>query len=119
MIAYAMAKSSFSGERVRQTRKVILTVPAAEIAEAVMGCGTTTGRDTDKVSKFDIALATVEGSSIKIPVPSRVAILCSLKEYHEVGDHYLYICDVDQVYGDAEKEALFAWNGYAELRPAK
>lgn len=59
------------------------------------------------------------GSSIKIPVHSRVAIVCTLKEYHEVGDHYLYICDVGQVYGDASEEALFAWNGYAQLRPAK
>jgi len=42
-----------------------------------------------------------------------------LKEYHEVGDHYLYICDVEQVYGNADEEALFAWNGYGEIAPAK
>lgn len=119
MIAYAMAKTSYSGEMVRNNRKVILTIPGAEIADAVMGCGSTTGRDTDKAAKFDIALANVEGSSIQIPAHSRVAIVCSLKEYHEVGDHYLYICDVEQVYGDESKEALFAWNGYSQLRPAK
>lgn len=119
MIAYAMAKTSYSGEMVRNNRKVILTIPGAEIADAVMGCGSTTGRDTDKVSKFNIELKAVEGSAIQIPVHSRVAIVCSLKEYHEVGDHYLYICDVEQVYGDESKEALFAWNGYSQLRPAK
>ena len=48
-----------------------------------------------------------------------IRIVCSLKEYHEVGDHYLYICDVEQVYGDESEEALFAWNGYSQLRPAK
>lgn len=119
MIAYAMAKTSYSGEMVRNNGKVILTIPGAEIADAVMGCGSTTGRDTDKAAKFNIALANVEGSSIQIPVHSRVAIVCSLKEYHEVGDHYLYICDVEQVYGDESEEALFAWNGYSQLRPAK
>ena len=119
MIAYAMAKTSYSGEMVRNNRKVILTIPGAEIADAVMGCGSTTGRDTDKAAKFDIALTNVEGSFIQIPVHSRVAIVCSLKEYHEVGDHYLYICDVEQVYGDESQEALFAWNGYSQLRPAK
>lgn len=119
MIAYAMAKTSYSGEMVRNNGKVILTIPGAEIADAVMGCGSTTGRDTDKAAKFDIALTNVEGSSIQIPVHSRVAIVCSLKEYHEVGDHYLYICDVEQVYGDESQEALFAWNGYSQLRPAK
>lgn len=119
MIAYAMAKTSYSGEMVRDNRKVILTIPGAEMAEAVMGCGSTTGRDTDKAAKFEIELAEVDGSGIKVPAHSRVAIVCSLKEFHEVGDHYLYICDVEQVYGNEAEEALFAWDGYAQVRPAK
>lgn len=119
MIAYAMAKTSYSGEMVRNNKKVIVTIPGAEIAETVLNYGSTTGRDTDKVGKFGIELAGVEGGSIKIPAHSRVAIQCSLKEYHEVGDHYLYVCDVEQVYGDESEEALFAWNGYAKIAPAK
>ena len=54
---------------------------------------------------------------IKIPRYRRVAIQCSLKEYHETRDHYLYICEVEQVYDESE-EALFAWNGYSSLCPA-
>jgi len=119
MIAYAMAKTSYSGEMVRNNQKVIVTIPGAEIADAVMKCGSTTGRNTDKASKFGIELVEMEGSDIKIPAHSRVVIQCSLKEYHEVGDHYLYICDVEQVYGDEAEEALFAWNGYAKVAPAK
>lgn len=119
MIAYAMAKTSYSGEMVRDNKKVILTIPGKEIADAVMGCGSTTGRDADKASQFGIELVEIEGSTIKIPVHSSVAVQCSLKEYHEVGDHYLYICDVEQVYCDESKEALFAWNGYAKVAPAK
>ena len=119
MIAYAMAKTSYSGEMVRNNRKVVLTIPGAEIADAVMGCGSATGRDTDKAAEFGIAMTNVEGTSIQIPVHSRVAIVCSLKEYHKVGDHYLYICNVEQVYGNKAEEALFAWNGYSQLRTAK
>lgn len=118
MIAYAMAKTSYSGEMVRNTKKVILTIPGAEIADAVMGCGSTTGRNTDKVEKFGIELTDVGDSAIKIPVHSRVAIQCNLKEFYEVGDHYLYICNVEEVYGNEEEQALFAWNGYSELRPS-
>jgi len=119
MIAYAMAKTSYSGEMVRSNKKVILTIPGVEIAEAVMGCGSTTGRNTNKVEQFGIELTTVPGSSIRIPAHSRVAIQCGMKEYHEVGDHYLYICDVEQVFGDESEKALFAWNGYAKVAPAK
>lgn len=119
MIAFAMAKTSYSGERVRETGNVIVTIPGAEIADAVMGCGSTTGRNTDKVGKFGIELASVEGSKIQIPAYSRVAIQCHMKEYRETGDHYLYICEVGQVYGNEAEEALFAWSGYSQLRPAK
>ena len=118
MIAYAMAKTSYSGEMVRANKKVILTIPGAEIAEAVMGCGCTTGRDTDKISKFGIEMQAVEGSDIQIPLHSRVAIQCSLKEFIETGDHYLYICSVEQVYGNEAEEAVFAWDGYAKIAPA-
>lgn len=119
MIAYAMAKTSYSGEMVRKNKKVILTIPGKTLAEAVMGCGSTTGRDTDKAAKYDIALMEVENSTIKIPVHSRVAIQCNLEEYHEVGDHYLYICNVEQVYGNESEEALFAWNGYSQVHSVK
>ncbi len=37
----------------------------------------------------------------------------------ETGDHYLYICNVEQVYGNEQENAVFAWNGYSEISPAK
>ena len=119
MIAYAMAKPSYSGEMVRENGKVVLTIPGAEIADAVLGCGTTTGRDTDKITQFHIEMLQLEGTAIQVPAHSRVAMVCRLKEYHEVGDHYLYLCDVERVSGNEAEEALYAWNGYSQLRPAK
>lgn len=119
MIAYAMAKTSYSGEMVRNSKNVILTIPGSDIAKEVMDCGMSTGRDTDKIEKFGIEMQSVPDSEIKIPLHSRVAIQCQLKEFIEVGDHYLYICNVEQVFGNEQEEAVFAWKGYAEIRPAK
>ena len=119
MIAYAMAKTSYSGEMVRSNKKVILTIPGEAIAKEVIGCGTSTGRTTDKVAKLGIAMQDLPDADIRVPLHSRVAIQCTLKEYHEVGDHYLYICNVDQVFGNENETAVFAWKGYGEIRPAK
>lgn len=119
MIAYAMAKTSYSGEMVRNNKKVILTIPGAAMADEVMGCGMSTGRDTDKIAKLGIEMQEVPDSDIQIPLHSRVVIQCSLKEFIETGDHYLYICNVEQVYGNEAEEAVYAWNGYAQIRPAK
>lgn len=59
-----MAKTPYSGEMVRNNKKVILTIPGAEMAEAVMGCGSTTDRDTDKAARLGIELTEVERSDI-------------------------------------------------------
>ncbi|MDE5770339.1 MAG: flavin reductase family protein [Ruminococcus sp.] len=119
MIAYAMAKTSYSGEMVRNNKKVILTIPGVTIADEVMGCGMSTGRNTDKIAKLGIEMQEVPNSEIKIPLHSRAAIKCSLKEFIETGDHYLYICNVEDVYGNEQEEAVYAWNGYSQIRPAK
>ena len=119
MIAYAMAKTSYSGERVRETKKVILTIPSEEISNEVMKCGMSTGRTTDKAKEYGIELQEIPDSDIQIPLHSKVAIKCSLKEFIETGDHYLYICNVEDVYANPDKKAVFAWNGYAEIRTAE
>lgn len=119
MVAYAMAKTSYSGEMVRNNKKVILTIPGVAIADKVMGCGMSTGRDTDKIAELGIEMQEVPDSEIKIPLHSCLAIKCSLKEFIETGDHYLYICNVEDVYSNEHEEAVFAWNGYSQIRPAK
>lgn len=119
MIAYAMAKTSYSGERVRETKKVILTIPSEEISNEVMKCGMSTGRTTDKAKEYGIELQEIPDSYIQIPLYSKVAIKCSLKEFIETGDHYLYICNVEDVYANPDKKAVFAWNGYSEIRTAE
>ena len=119
MIAYAMAKTSYSGERVRETGKGVLTIPGAPLADHVMNCGSTTGRDTEKVAQFGIAMQDLEGCDIQVPEHSCVAVQCNLKEFVEAGDHYLYICEVEKVFADPSETALFAWDGYGKIAPAQ
>lgn len=119
MVGFAMAKTSYSGEMVRKNKKVILTTPGDGLEEMVIQCGSSTGRNTNKVKEFNISLESIDDCDIKIPTNSKVAIEMTLKEYVEVGDHYLYICNVDNVYGDDSKQALFAWNGYSKIKNAK
>ena len=119
MVAYAMAKTSYSGEMVRKNKKVVITVPSEKITDAVLGCGSTTGRNTDKIEKFGIATQSLPDSDIKVPEHSCLAIVCTLKEFVETGDHYLYICNVEQVYADEKEKAVFAWNGYSKIRPVE
>lgn len=52
---------------------------------------------------------------MQIPVHSIVAMHCAIREFVDVGDHYFYICDVENVYKDVDEKPLFAWKGYSKI----
>ena len=52
---------------------------------------------------------------MQIPVHSIVAMHCAIREFVDVGDHYFYICDVENVYKDVDEKPLFAWKDYSKI----
>lgn len=119
IIGFAMMKTSYTGEMVRASREVVLTIPGTPLAKQVMQCGTSTGRTRDKARDFGIDLTDLPDCAIQIPVHSVVAIQASLREFVDVGDHYFYICPVQKVYANPAETPLFAWKGYAKIAAAQ
>ena len=118
MAGFATGKQSHTGKQVRETGKVIVTVPGESLAQTVMACGASTGAKTDKVAANNIEMMAVEGSDIQIPVDTRLAMVATLQQSVEVGDHILHICQVDKFLGDEDKKGLYAWNGFGKVAPA-
>lgn len=119
MIGFAMQKTAYSGELTRQNKKVVLAMPGAELADITMKCGSVSGRDTEKAKEFNIELMDISDCSIKVPVHSRLVFDCALSETISVGDHYLYLCNVNNIYADKNKQQVFAWDGYSSIQPIK
>ncbi len=118
MIGFAMMKPSYSGERFRETKEAILTVPSGKIGNALLYCGKVSGKTIDKAAKCKLELVEVADSKIKIPAETKVAFVVSLNKVVEVGDHFLHICDIKKILADESKDALFAWNGYTKIAAA-
>lgn len=118
MIGFAAGKQSHTGKRVRETGKVIVTVPGKGLAQAVVACGSTTGAAVHKVEANHIEMESVEGSDIQIPADTRLAMVATLKQSVEVGDHILHICQVDKFLGNETKQGLYAWNGFGKVAGA-
>lgn len=117
-LGFAMMKSSYTGEMTRENKKALLVIPGEPLARQVMGCGSTSGRDTDKIARFGLEMKDFPGSDIKIPLHSVVAMQCALRQFVDVGDHFFYICDVEKILADDDERALFAWKGYVQIAPA-
>jgi len=111
MIGFAMGKGSYSGELVRQNKKVVLAMPGIGLEGVVLSCGTVSGRAKNKAEDFDIELKDIPECEIQIPANSRLAMECSLVNTVEAGNHFFYICNVENIYADEAVEALFVWSG--------
>ena len=70
-------------------------------------------KGAEYISQHDI-----EGSDIQIPADTRLAMVATLQQSMEVGDHILHICQVDKFLGDEDKKGLYAWNGFGKVAPA-
>lgn len=119
MLAFAMGKDSHTGENIRRTKHAILTLPGASIAKEVMIFGKESGSKQNKLAVTPIPCQKIAGSDIEIPADARVALIVSLAQTMETGDHYLYLCDIHKIYGDDTKDALFAWEEFTKLAPAQ
>lgn len=119
MVGFAAVKQSHTGKRVRETGKAIITVPGESLAQAVMACGASTGAKVNKVAANEIEMKEIEGSDIQIPADTRLAMVATLQQSMEVGDHILHICQVDKFLGDESKKGLYAWNGFGKTAPAQ
>lgn len=84
----------------------------------MLACGSSTGATRHKVEENHIVMTAVEGSDILIPADTRLAMVATLQQSVEVGDHILHICRVDQFLGDESKRGLYAWNGFGRVAPA-
>ena len=87
MVGFATGKQSHTGKRVRETSKVIVTVPGENLAGVVMACGSSTGAKVNKVAENNIEMKSVEDSDIQIPADTKLAMVATLQEAVEVGDH--------------------------------
>lgn len=118
MLAFCMMKPSNTGENLRRTGKAVLATPGTSIKKQTMFYGSVSGSKKDKLAQMPVELQTLEGTDLQIPADSKVAFIVTLDQYLEIGDHFMYICKIDKIFGDDTKTALFAWNGYAKVAPA-
>ena len=118
-LAVATMKAGYSGELLRANGEAVLAVPGVSLQEIALKCGTSTGRKIDKIKQFGIETMPVEGTQILAPKAVRLLMRLKLKEYYPVGTHYLHVCEVAGAWANESVEAVFAYNGYEEIKPIR
>jgi len=116
-LAIAVGKSRFSAELIKKSGEFIVNIPSWSLFDAMLYCGTHSGRD---VAKFPKTKLTPE-KPVKLLRPPRIkecigSIECALIDTKAIGDHIIFLGEV--IYAEAEAD-LFKdgiWDtGKAEL----
>ena len=117
-IMFSLNKGAYTLELLAEKKEVVIAVPGVELTGALIGCGTCSGRDTDKAAKVGLTMQDIEGTNIKAPVPCKMLIHATVAQTMDADDHVVHLCDVKGVYGD-EIDAVYGWKGYAEFAAAQ
>ena len=118
-VVFSLNKGAYTLELLAKNKEVVITIPGISLAGTLIACGTSSGRDTDKVEKFGIEMQKLDGTDIEVPKDTRLAIVAEVCGTVDADDHVLHICNVKNVYADESIDAVFGWNGYAELAAAQ
>ena len=115
MVAVCLSQKGYSGGCIAASGSFGLSVVGKALAAPAAGAGGCSGRSVDKAAELGIPLFQPEQFSLPVVEGSRVCLSCRLKDTLTVGDHVLYVGEVEAVLGDPSAEALFAMDGYARL----
>ena len=118
-VMFSLNKGAYTLELLAEKKEVVIAVPGVELTGALIGCGTCSGRDTDKAAKVGLTMQDIEGTNIKAPVPCKMLIHATVAQTMDADDHVVHLCDVKGVYGDENVDAVYGWKGYAEFAAAQ
>jgi len=98
MVAIAVGNARYSHELIRATRAFTLAFPSEAQADAVLFCGTRTGRDTDKLKASGFAVLPAKHIDAPLIEGACANFECRLVSELPAGDHTVFLGEVLESY---------------------
>lgn len=114
-ITACLSKKGFSGNCISESGHFGLNIVGESLKESAFRAGTCSGRDGGKAEKLGIPLTDDMKAPQKMVEGSRLWMSCKLVNTLDIGDHVLYVGEVEDIEGDANVKGLYAFDGYSRL----
>ena len=104
MLACIVSNRNFTFNTLRTTKECVINIPTVELAEKVVACGNTSGRDVDKFKT--IGLTPVAASRVRAPLISEcyANLECRVVDTREVNRYGLFILEVLEAWIDPARK---------------
>ncbi|MDD6346631.1 MAG: flavin reductase family protein [Lachnospiraceae bacterium] len=114
-VTACLSKKGFSGSCIAESGHFGLSIVGEGLEEAAFRAGTCSGRSGGKAELLGLPLTDEMNAPQKMVAGSRLWLACKLVNTLDVGDHVLYVGEVEDIMGDASVKGLYAMDGYARL----
>jgi flavin reductase (DIM6/NTAB) family NADH-FMN oxidoreductase RutF len=102
LVAVAIAKAHYSHELIADAGEFTINIPGSSMLETVHGCGSMTGRTTDKFKKFGLTKMDAVKTNTSGIEECIGHLECVVEQQVPVGDHTLFIARVEHASIDEE-----------------
>ena len=114
-VAVCIGTKGYCGDCIEKNGEFALCLPGNKISEPAFKAGCTTGRNLDKVKEFGLEMVKADTVAPEYVKESRLVMECRVVNQLAVGDHRMFIAEVQAMHTDESVRNLMAINGYAAL----
>ena len=102
LLACVVSNRNHSFEMLRKTKECVINIPTVDIADKVVGCGNTSGANTDKFSKF--GLTPRPAGLVKAPLISEcyANLECRVIDTSRVNKYCMFVLEVIKAWIDTD-----------------
>lgn len=100
LLACVVSNRNYSFELLRKSKQCVIAIPTVDIADKVVGCGNTSGAETDKFSEF--ALTAAKAKMVEAPLLAEcyANLECHVVDTGMVNKYNLFVLEVVQAWLD-------------------
>ncbi len=106
MYAISIGNTRYSYENLQKYRKFVLAIPSQKMAEQSLKCGTTSGRNIDKIKEFQIKVQKGRYSDIPILADAVANFECEIITQIQTGDHTIFVGQVKYSWVNEDKSFI-------------
>ncbi|WP_102400136.1 flavin reductase family protein [Haloimpatiens massiliensis] len=94
MITVAIRPERLSYDYIKETREFVVNLPSKDMVNIVDFCGVRSGRDLDKIEKFNLKLSNSKNVDVPILEDCPISLECKVMSITPLGTHDLFLAEV-------------------------
>jgi flavin reductase (DIM6/NTAB) family NADH-FMN oxidoreductase RutF len=104
LVGCVVSGRNYSYDALETTKECVLNIPTADLAEKVVGCGNTSGRDIDKFQAFGLTAEPASTFSAPLIAECFASLECKVVDTQLVAGYNFFVMEVQKAWVTPSKK---------------